>query len=57
MPNPDTLRTYASILEKPKRVYDEVLKTHVWRQPGEILMAAADALRYRAEAIERGIYG
>lgn len=49
----ETLRTYAAILEKPKRVFDEVAKRMVTRQPGEILIAASVALRLQADTIDR----
>jgi hypothetical protein len=45
MTNPETLRTYAAILEKPARGADGVL-----RPPGEMLRAAAAALRFQADA-------
>lgn len=57
VPRPETLRLYASILRKPTRsaascsgrppVSDQSL-----HGPGKILLAAADALEFQAEAIE-----
>jgi hypothetical protein len=56
-PRPETLRLYASILRKPMRsaascsgrppLSDRSLQT-----PGEILLAAANALEFQAGAIE-----
>lgn len=54
MSDPETLRAYASILEKPTRELDPVLQRHVMREPGEILKAAAAALRFQAGAISHG---
>lgn len=55
--SPSTLRTYAAILEKPRRVFDEVVKRTITRHPGEIMVAAATALRFHADAIERSNNG
>jgi hypothetical protein len=51
----DILRSYARILRMPKREYDPVFNKLVERQPGEIIMAAADALDFKANAIDRGL--
>lgn len=44
---PETLRTYAAILEIPSRGHDGLM-----RGPGEINLAAAEALRFQASYIE-----
>jgi hypothetical protein len=54
--SPETLRLYASIMEKLRRGevdprYSETHKGIV--PPGEIAKAAAAALRFQADAIER----
>ncbi len=48
----ETLRTYASILLKPWREFDSVLKRDVLREPGEIRRAASAALTFQAELLE-----
>lgn len=46
-PKPETLRTYAAILDLPSRGHDGMM-----RGPGEINLAAAEALHFQANYIE-----
>lgn len=57
MPAPETLRLYASILRKPTRNTAscsgrEPFPDPALQGPGEIILAAADALEFQASAIE-----
>lgn len=57
VPKPETLRLYASILRKPTRSAASCsgrppFSDQSLRGPGEILLAAADALEFQAKAIE-----
>ena len=57
MPDPETLRLYASILLKPTRNTAscsgrEAFPDPAPQGPGEIILAAADALEFQASAIE-----
>lgn len=54
--NPETLRLYAKIMERPRMgdVPPNKRASHAQLfAPGEIAMAAAKALRFQADAIER----
>ena len=50
----DLLRSYANILRLPSREYDPVMHRLVERQPSEIIIAAADALDFKADFIDAG---
>jgi hypothetical protein len=57
VPDPETLRLYASILRKPTRSTAscsgrEPFPDPALQGPGEIILAAADALEFQASAIE-----
>ncbi len=57
MPDPETLRLYASILRKPTRNTASCSGREPFpdpspQSPGEIILAAADALEFQASAIE-----
>jgi hypothetical protein len=57
VPDPATLRLYASILRKPTRSTAscsgrEPLPDPSPQSPGKIILAAADALEFQATAIE-----
>jgi hypothetical protein len=57
MPDPETLRLYASILRKPTRNWASCsgrapLAQSPLQEPGEIISAAADALEFQANALE-----
>lgn len=57
MPAPETLRLYASILRKPTRSTASCSGREPFpdpspQSPGEIILAAADALEFQANAIE-----
>lgn len=57
MPRPETLRLYASILRKPARTAASCsgrppFSDQSLQGPGEIILAAADALEFQANAIE-----
>ncbi len=57
MTSPETLRLYASILRKPVRNSGSCsgrppFSDHGMTPPSEIMLAAADALDFRAAAIE-----
>jgi hypothetical protein len=49
--NPETLRTYAAIFEKPRRGDDKILGP-----PTEIEQAAATALRFMADHGEAALF-
>lgn len=56
-PKPETLRLYASILRKPTRSAASCsgrppFSDQSLQGPGEILLAAADALEFQANAID-----
>ena len=62
VPRPETLRLYASILRKPTRSAASCsgrppFSDQPLQGPGEILLAAADALEFQAEAIETRLAG
>lgn len=57
MPAPETLRLYASILRKPMRNTASCSGREPFpdpspQSPGEIILAAANALEFQANAIE-----
>ena len=57
MPDPEILRLYASILRKPTRNKASCSGREPFpdpdpQGPGEIILAAADALEFQASAIE-----
>lgn len=60
VPKPETLRLYASVLRKPTRSTASCsgrpsFSDRSLHGPGEILLAAADALEFQADAIEAGL--
>jgi len=46
------LRSYARILRMPKRDYDPVGYKFIETRPSEIIIAAADALDFKADALD-----